>query len=207
VSGNVRGGDGGRVIAEHDVTAKSCETADVTAGGTIRVQESVNSRLCGQHVFVAGRLRGGAAIAGLSLVVKEAGALTGIATLLQAGEPLELPDLDVVQRTVVLQKFRRMAERGGVREVFVGRSEGPAKGGKLGRIDAAAAAAELKELAEHAAHRAELEKGAVIDVGLAHPGVEVRIGSAHLNFEQAVRDVRYALSAETGQLVAGRIVA
>jgi uncharacterized protein (DUF342 family) len=204
VSGSVRGGDEGRVIAEHDVTIKSCETADVTAGGALRVQEAVNSRLCGAHVVVTGRLRGGSAVAASTLVVKEAGTTTGLATFLQAGEPVELPDLADVQRAVVMQKLRRMAERGGVRDAFGSRGSARAKGGKLGRLSAQLSAEELQERARHAERRAELVRTAVIELGVAYPGVELRIGSARLGFEQAVRGLRYALSLETGQLVAER---
>ena len=206
VSGSVRGGDAGRVIAEHDVTIKSCESADVSAGGALRVQEAVNSRLSGADVFVLGRLRGGSALAEHCVVVKEAGTPSGTTTLLRAGEPLEPPDLGEVQRAVMMQKLRRMAERGGVRDAFGSRGDGRGKGGKLGRVSAALSAEELQARAELAQRRAELVRAAVIELGLAHAGVELRIGSARLNVEQAVRGLRYALSSETGQLVAERIV-
>jgi uncharacterized protein len=205
VSGNVRGGDGARVIAEHDVTLKSCEAAEVTAGAVLRVREAVNSQLHGRQVVVSGRLRGGAASAEHYLSVKEAGTPAGTATLLRAGEPLLLPDLADVQRAVVMQKLRRMAERGGVRDVFGARGGARAKGGKLGRLDAAWSAKELKERAAEAQHRAELERTAVVELGLSHPGVELRIGSARLNLQQGERGLRYALDLETGQLRAERI--
>jgi hypothetical protein len=206
VSGNVRGGDGARVIAEHDVTLKSCEGADVTAGAVLRVQQAVNSQLRGRQIVVSGRLRGGAATAEQRLTVKEAGTPSGTATVLHAGVPLELPDLAEVQRAVVMQKLRRMAERGGVREALGARGEGRAKGGKLGRLDAAWSAEELKERAAHAEQRALLERTAVVELGVAHPGVELRIGSARLNLQQVERGLRYALNPETGQLSAERII-
>ncbi len=200
VGGNVRGGDDARVIAEHDATLKSCESAEVTAGGVLRVQEAVNSQLRGRQIVVTGRLRGGAAVAEHSLIVKEAGTPAGTATLLHAGEPLELPDLADVQRAVVMQKLRRMAERGGVRDAFGARSGSRGKGGKLGRIDAAWSAEELAERAELARRRAELERTAIVEVGTAHPGVELRIGVARLNLQEIARGLRYALNPETGQL-------
>ena len=205
VSGNVRGGDDARVVAEHDVTLKSCESADITAGAVLRVQEAVNSQLRGRQVVVTGRLRGGGATAEQRLSVKEAGTPAGSATVLRAGEPSELPDLADVQRAVVMQKLRRMAERGGVRELGA-RGGVRAKGGKLGRFDAAWSAEELKERAAQAAQRAVLERAAVVELGLAHPGVELRIGSARLNVQQVERGLRYALNPETGQLSAERIV-
>lgn len=205
VSGNVRGGDGARLVGEHDVTIKSCESAEVTAGAVLRVQEAVNSQLQGRRVVVTGRLRGGTASAEHSLLVKEAGTPAGTATLLRAGAPLCLPDLADVQRAVVMQKLRRMAERGGVREALGARGGARAKGGKLGRLDAAWSADELKERAAQAEHRAELERTAVVELGLSHPGVELRIGSARLDLQQTERGLRYALDQETGQLKAERI--
>jgi len=205
VSGSVRGGDDARVIAEHDVTLKSCEAAEVTAGAVLRVQEAVNSQLQARDVRVAGRLRGGAATAEHRLTVKEAGTAAGTVTFLRAGEPLDLPDLGDVQRAVVMQKLRRMAERGGVRDAFGARGGSRAKGGKLGRLDAAFSAEELKERAAHAERRALLEQNAVVELGLGHAGVELRIGSARLNLAQAQRGLRYVLDRETGQLRAERI--
>lgn len=206
VSGSVRGGDDGRVVAVHDATIKSCENADVTAGGTLRVQEAVNSELAGGQIIVTGRLRGGSARAERSLNVKEAGTPNGVITQLRAGELVTLPDLGDVQRAVLMQKLRRMAERGGVRDAFGSRGPARAKGGKIGRLNATLSADELRERAEHAQRRAELEREAVIELGVGHAGVELSIGRAQLQLEQAVRGLRYALDTETGQLRAERIV-
>lgn len=204
VSGNVRGGDAARVIAEHDATLKSCENAEVTAGGALRVQEAVNSQLQARQIIVTGRLRGGSALAETSLSVKEAGTPSGSATQLQAGEALQLPDLAEVQRAVVMQKLRRMAERGGVREVVGARAR--VKGGKAGRAELARSAEELQALAARAELRAELERRAVVELGLGHPGVQVRIGKARLDLSEATRSMRYALDPESGQLRAERTV-
>lgn len=206
VSGSVRGGDDGRVVAGHDATIKSCENAEVTAGGTLRVHEAVSSELHGADVIVAGRLRGGSVTAERCLNVKEAGSSGGIVTLLEAGEPVSLPDLAEVQRAVLMQKLRRMAERGGVRDAFGSRAAGRGKGGRLGRLNAVLSADELRDRAQHAERRATLERSAVIELGLAHPGVELCIGRAQLQLQQAVRSLRYALDPETGQLRAERIV-
>jgi uncharacterized protein (DUF342 family) len=206
VSGSVRGGDDGRVVAAQDASVKSCENAEVTAGGTLRVQEAVSSQLYGAEIIVSGRLRGGNAVAEHKLCVKEAGTSSGMLTALHAGEPVVLPDLSEVQRAVMMQKLRRMAERGGVREAFGSRGGGRAKGGKLGRLDAALSADQLRERAEHAERRAALERSAVIELGLAHPGVELCIGRARLQLQQAVRGLRYALDPETGQLRAERML-
>jgi uncharacterized protein (DUF342 family) len=200
VTGVVRGGDTSKVVAEHDATLRSCEAAEVVAGGTLTVNDSVNSLLQGRRVVVAGRMRGGVASAEERLVVEEAGTPHGTSTVLRAGEPLELPDLVEVQRAVVMQNLRRMAERRGVRESVGARGPARAKGGKLGRADAADAAAELRERAAFAARRAALERHAVIEVGLGHVGLELRIGAAHLCLEQPGRGLRYAQDPATGQL-------
>jgi hypothetical protein len=114
--------------------------------------------------------------------------------------------LSEVQRVVMMQKLRRMAERGGVREEFGSRGNGRVKGGKLGRLDAALSADQLRERAEHAERRGALERRALLELGLAHPGVELCIGRAQLQLQQAVRGLRYALDPETGQLRAERML-
>lgn len=205
VSGSVRGGDDGKIIAEADVVIRACESASVTARGTLRVRESVNSELSARHVVVSGRLRGGKATAELSVQVKEAGTPSGASTELCAGEPVELPDLDHVQRAVTMQKLRRMAERGGVRDAFGNRGDARGKGGKVGRLAAALSGEALAHKAELAGRRHELCKLAFLEVAIAHPGVELRIGSARVVVEQRVVGLRYALNPETGQLTVGRI--
>lgn len=204
VSGSVRGGDDARIVAGGDATLGSCEVAEVSAGGTLRVREAVNSRLVAREVVVTGRLRGGSAVAEVSVVVKEAGTAAGTPTLLQAAEPLALPDLQQLQRAVVMQKLRRMAERGGVREAVGSRGDGRARGGKLGRAVAALSAEQLAERARAAQERRALQRAAFVQVDLAHPGVELQIGAARLVLEQSVRGARYAWDAETGQLRAER---
>jgi hypothetical protein len=114
--------------------------------------------------------------------------------------------LGEVQRAVMMQKLRRMAERGGVRDAFGGRAARGkgGKGGKLGRLNAAISAEELRERAEHAERRAAVERSAVIELGLGHAGVALCIGRAQLLLEQDARSLRYALDPETGQLRAER---
>lgn len=204
VTGSVRGGDDARIVAGGDATLGSCEVAEVSAAGTLRVREAVNSRLVARQVMVTGRMRGGSAVAELSVVVKEAGTAGGTPTLLQAAEPFELPDLQQVQRAVVMQKLRRMAERGGMREAVGSRGDGRARGGKLGRAVAALSAEQLAERARAAQERGALQRAAFVQVDLAHPGVELQIGAARLVLEQSVRGTRYAWDAETGQLRAER---
>jgi hypothetical protein len=170
----------------------------------LRAHEAVNSVLAAGAVVVTGRVRGGAISAETFVRVKEAGSSAGVPTLLQAGEPLELPDLVQVQQAVMMQKLRRMAERGGVRDAFGSRGGARGKGGKLGRVQGALSHAELAQAAERAERRAQLQRSAFFELGAAHPGVELRIGQAQLVLDQLVRGVRYFLSTDTGQLSAER---
>jgi uncharacterized protein (DUF342 family) len=204
ISGAARGGDAARIVAGTDATLRSCEQADVTACGTLRVRDSVSSRLCAERVLVSGRMRGGSAVAEAWVRVAEAGTETGLATRLEAGEPCEPPALERVQRAVVMQKLRRMAERGGVREAVGSRGEARGKGGKLGRVDAASAAQQIAERAARVAERRRLQALACLEVGLAHAGVELCIGDSRLVLEHGVRDLRYTRDAETGTLQASR---
>lgn len=205
ISGAVRGGDDARIVAGSDAALRSCENADVTASRTVRVRDSVSSRLCGGQVLVSGRLRGGSALAETLVQVAEAGAPGGVATLLEAGQPCEPPALEQVQRAVLMQKLRRMAERGGVRDAFGSRGDARGKGAKLGRLDAALSSEQLAEQMKRAAERRRLQERASLEVGLAHPGVELRIGDAKLLVEQSVRHLRYTRDAETGAMRAERI--
>ena len=85
-----------------------------------------------------------------------------------------------------MQKLRRMAERGGVRDAFGSRGDARGKGGKLGRVGAALSSAELERRAALAARRHELAPLAFLEVGVAHPGVELCIGSARVLIDQRV---------------------
>ena len=188
--------------------ATGTEAAQAAATGTEAAQAAATGTEAAQG-RAAAKLADSARVMGFaehSLIIKEAGTPAGTATLLHAGEPLELPDLAEVQRAVVMQKLRRMAERGGVRDAFGARGGSRGKGGKLGRLDAAWSAEELQERAEHARRRSELERSALVELGLAHQGVELRIGAARLNLQQSVRALRYTLDPETGQLRAEGIV-
>lgn len=205
VSGSVRGGDDARIVAGTDITLRSCENADVTAGRMLAVREVVSSRVCAEEVRISGRMRGGTAVAETRVQVAEAGTPTGLTTLLEAGQPCEMPELEQVQRSVLMQKLRRMAERGGVRDPFGSRGDARGKGGKLGRIDAALSSEQQVEVVARAARRQQLQRSARLEVGLAHPGVELRIGEARLLLEQSVRALRYSRDAETGSLRAERI--
>ncbi len=193
IRGGVRGSEGGAVCAEGDLTLHHAEAAELHAGGAIRLQESVNSRLEAVEIHSGGRIRGGSALSERRIIIKEAGAINGIDTRLTAGEPLESP-LAAAQRCITTAKAQRLSER--VR----GRSNDRNKSGKAGRAKAELGAAEVQRLAERAKRRESLLESASIQVTLAHPGVSIRIGNAQLTIDSAVRATRYSLDRETAVL-------
>ncbi len=65
----MRGVDDARIVAGGDATLGSCELTEVSAAGTLRVREAVNSRLVARQVILSGRLRGGSAVPQLSVLV------------------------------------------------------------------------------------------------------------------------------------------
>jgi len=73
-------------------------------------------------------------------------------------------------------------------------------------VSAALSAEELRARAEQAQRRAELARAAWIELGLAHEGVELRIGSARSTSSKPCAACVMLFSSETGQLVAERIV-
>lgn len=193
VHGGIRGGDGGAVCAEGDLTLRHAESAEIYAGGALCLQESINSQLRAGEVQASSRVRGGTALAERRIVVKEAGASNGIDTELVAGEPLESP-WAAAQRSIAAAKARRLSER--VR----GRGSARTKGGKSGRAKAEIEQAEIQHLRERAKRREALLQSASIQVTLAHPGVRIRIGDSHLTLDEPIRATRFSLDPETTAL-------
>jgi len=64
-----------------------------------------------------------------------------------------------------------------------------------------AAVEETQRQLQWEARRDELLQSATVELGLAHRGVTLRMGSAHLTLEETVRAVRFRFDRETGQLV------
>jgi uncharacterized protein (DUF342 family) len=193
IRGGVRGGDGGAVGAEGDLTLHHAESAELHSGGQLRVQESVNSRLVAAQIHASGRVRGGSAVAETRIVMKEAGAANGVDTRLAAGEPLELP-LAEARRLIATSRVARQSER------TRGRSDERGKGGKAGRARAELDASEVQRLALRAKRRDSLLESACIELGIAHPGVSIRIGDAHTTLDESTKSTRFYLDRESTTL-------
>jgi uncharacterized protein (DUF342 family) len=193
VRGGVHGGEGSAVCAEGDMTLYHAEAVELHCGGQLRVQEAVNGELHAVQIHASGRLRGGSATAESQIAVKEVGAAHGIDTRLIAGEPLLLPVAEA-QRVINALKAERMAQRAG------GRSNDRGKGGKVGRVRAELDTAEVQRLAERARRREKLLDAAFIQIGVAHPGVSVRIGHAHVTLDTLTKSTRYTFDRESSSL-------
>jgi uncharacterized protein (DUF342 family) len=193
VRGGTRGGEGGAVYAEGDISIRHAESADVHSGGLVALQESVHCRILAERVVVSGRLRGGSVVAESQIIIKEAGARNGTDTRLTVGEPLSLPVIEA-QRFIATQKTARLSERVG------GRSHDRSKGGKLGRVRVELQTKEVQRLAERALRRSKLLETASVQVNLAHPGVSIRIGKAEVTLDDVVKSTRFVLDRESANL-------
>jgi uncharacterized protein len=198
IKGGVRGATGAIVSAEGDITAVHAESAELNSGGHLRVQEAINCQLRAAAIQVSARLRGGQAIAENQISAKEAGAPGGVATRLSAGEPLPSPVEEVRERIHSL-KAERMAERAS------GRTSDRGKGGKVGRVRAELDAEQVRRLAERARRREALVRTASVEIGLAHPGVSISLGAAHVLLNEATRSTRYLFDAATSAIRAEKI--
>ncbi|HEY5957728.1 MAG TPA: FapA family protein [Polyangiaceae bacterium] len=193
VQGGIRGGDGGIVCAEGDMRLHHVEMAELHCGGQLQVQEAINSQLVAHEIRAERRLRGGCATAETRIIVNEVGAQSGISTRLAVGEPLTLPIVEA-KRAILAAKSARAALR------RAGRDNEREKGGKAGRARAALTADELQRAAEHAKRKESLLDSASVQVVLAHPGVEIRIGEAHVTLDAPARAARYSFDRDTGRL-------
>jgi uncharacterized protein len=193
VRGGVRGGEGAAVSAEGDLTVMHAEAAELHSGGQLRIQDAINSELSAAQIFATGKLRGGSAVAESQVVVREAGATNGVDTQLTAGEPVVMPVAEA-QRVIASLKRERMAQRAG------GRNTDRDKGGKVGRVRAEIDADEVQRLAERVRRRDVLLDSAFIQVGVAHPGVSLHIGGAHVSLDVTARSTRYVFDRETSLL-------
>jgi uncharacterized protein (DUF342 family) len=85
VGGGIVGGEGARVAARGDVSARFLQTAIVDCGGTLRVaQDIIGSKLRAESVEVAGRLIGGRTFVERSVTAGELGTPRGHATRIMA---------------------------------------------------------------------------------------------------------------------------
>ena len=199
VKGGIRGATGAVVSAKGDITVVHAESAELNSGGHLRVQEAVNCQLRASAIQVSARLRGGQAIAESQISAKEAGAATGVATRLTAGEPLPSPVEEVRDRVQSL-KAERMAERA------FGRTSDRGKGGKVGRVRTELDAEQVRRLAERARRREALLQTASVEIGLAHPGVSIFLGTAHVLVNEETRSTRYLFDAATSTVRVEKVI-
>lgn len=184
VHGSVRGSEDSSVAAEGNVSLTRAESAHITSGGLLRLQEAVNCTLQAVTVQVDRRIRGGATIAEQQIVAKEAGASAGVSTRLVVGEPLST-SLDHVRKAIVALKAERMSMR--VLNHFNERK----KGGKIGRIKAEIESREVLQLSGRARRRQRLLRDAVVRIECLHPGVSIQMGQAHLEIDHELRQHQF----------------
>jgi hypothetical protein len=197
----VRGGPGTSVCAEGDLSVKYAESASLYAGRLLQIGQAVHATLAASRVEISGKLHGGQTFAELGAIVREAGSPGGMTTEIAVAEPLELP-LEAAKRELERAKAARA-----VRASKTSRG-GPAdrlKGGKLGRADAVLQQSETRRLAERARRRKELCAAAFVQLGVAHPGVSVRIGDQTLQIEQHTPGSRISLDPLTRKLRVDRL--
>lgn len=198
----VRGGDGSLVCAAGDLSVHHAESATLYAGRLLQVGECVHSRIAAGRVEVSGKLRGGLTQAEFSVVVRELGSPQGTETEVNLAEPLELP-LERAQRA--LERAKALRVIGLANRDSADGSKGRMKGGKLGRAKTSLERVEGQNLVERVRRREALSRLAFLQVGVAYPGVVLRIGPKKLLIEQETRASRFSLDRETRELRADKI--
>jgi uncharacterized protein (DUF342 family) len=197
-----------------DISAHHAEGAHLVCNGRLELESAVNAELAAEQIQVAGKLRGGAARAERVVAVRDAGAPSGVDTLLAAGLPVEQPLTEIRRALDAAKQQRALRSRAafGAREPRAapfGARGGAERGksGKLERAGAALARSELDGKLELAARRTALLPHASVEVrGTAHTGVTVQIGSARLIVDPALTAVRFHFDAETRQVRWERLV-
>jgi uncharacterized protein (DUF342 family) len=110
-----------------DISAHHAEGAHLVCNGRLELESAVNAELAAEQIQVAGKLRGGAARAERVVAVRDAGAPSGVDTLLAAGLPVSSrsrrsgarstqPNSSArcvaAQRSAPASRARRLSERG-----------------------------------------------------------------------------------------------
>lgn len=177
VHGGVHGAADSLLFAKHDLAAHHADVATIRCGATLRLVEAVNSQLGAVRVEISRCFRGGSVVAEESIVVGEVGSPQGTPTLLAVGVA------GAGARLVRPTTTERSSERGE-------RVEGS-------EDDELPLAVRIERLRR----RKHLESIAHVDVlGVAHPGVVVRIGEQELVVNEPLRGVRFSLDPDTRQL-------
>jgi len=187
----IRGSLASSVTAEGDLSAQQAEYAELYSGGLLRLGAGVHAKLAAQRVEISNKLRGGVTQAERGVLVGEAGSPQGVQTEVEAGIPLESP-VETAQRALERAKA--------VRNVRPGARTERAKGEKLGRVQASLQAAEIQRLTQREQRRAELTKVAFIQIGVAYPGVIIRIADQRFVTDREIHGSRFSLDRETRAL-------
>lgn len=193
----IRGSLASSVTAEGDLSAQQAEYAELYSGGLLRLGAGVHAKLAAQRVEISKKLRGGVTQAERAVLVSEAGSPQGVQTEVEAGVPLESP-VETAQRALERAKA--------VRNVRPGARSDRAKGEKLGRVQASLQAAEVERLAQREQRRAELTQVAFIQIGVAYPGVIVRIADKKFVIDREIHGSRFSLDRDSRDLRLDKVV-
>lgn len=211
----VRGGEGSKIHAAADISIRHAQSAELCAGGTICAGEVINSHLVASEVRISGRLRGGLVEAETRIVIHEVGAANGTETELVAARPLDLP-VDEARLLLTAEKATAREPKSSSLGRLAIHDREP-RSSSLGRIaihdresksissPRTVSTAELQHLAQLERRHEELLDRATIEVEIAHPGVTLRIGAAHVTLTETVRSLRYHLDRESNTLYATKL--
>jgi len=195
ILGGVRGSEGSMVSAEGNLRAHHAERARLDCGNVLEVVDAMNSEMSAVQIRVERSLRGGRAAVEIGLVTRDAGTnATYGETVIEAGVPREKPDA-AAREALIAAKAQRLGARRlpGAHGTMAERG----KGGKAGRDLAGVQRGALARKIERAERAANLLPLAFVEVrGVAHPGVHIRIGTARLQLENEMRNVRFTLDLE-----------
>lgn len=198
VRGRVLGGEAASLVAGGDVALRSAERARVVCGGSLQLENAVNSELSAEQIQVFGRLHGGTTRAERGVEAREVIAPRAGDTLVAAGVPLERSLFEIRRVLDIAKQHRGLRAR-----PFGADARDSARGnkGKTERAHAALAREELEHRVALAARRAKLLPLAYVEVReTLHAGVTIQIGAALLNVERAMTQVRFRLDPETRQI-------
>ncbi len=190
---------GSRIDAGGDIRCRHATASSLSAAGAVTaLDELVRCDVTADRIELTqgrGHVLGGTLRARTTIEAIKAGSESGVPTLLSAAD-LASERAEVARRTAALERAERQAQKAAPR------AQGPARGGKFGREQAAAQDAELREKIELAKRQRELLPHASIIVrGIAHPGVRIRIGAAECAVDAATRCVRYRWDCATSAIV------
>ncbi len=201
--GNVRVGlgvqQGSRIEAGGDIRCRhSTESVFVAKGALVVLDELVRCDVVATEVRATegrGCVLGGLIRARDKIALIQAGAASGVATVLAAAD-LTSESTEILRLNTQLDRAERQAHKAAPRAM------GPVRGGKSGREQTAAQDAALREKVALAQRQREILATSTIEVqGVAYPGVRVRMGPLEHNIEATTRGVRYRWDSVSNAIV------